>query len=96
MMFEKLKKELTRQSWELLSNPKIIKLLSDPRLMQLISHGLLLRGRLAMEFDGMGRKLAGTLKLATSDELNHLRETLLRLEQLVSRMERKIGDDNKR
>jgi polyhydroxyalkanoate synthesis regulator phasin len=89
-MFDKLKQEAMRQGMKLMSNPKVMKMMADPRLMNAISHGFALKGRIEGEIESRLREVAAKLNLATKEDLDGLRDTLSRMQDSVSHLERKL------
>lgn len=90
-MFDKLKQEAMRRGMMLMSNPKVMKMMADPRVMNAISQGYAVKGRIQSEIEARLRGLAQSLNLATKEDVESLRESLSRMEDSVSALERKVA-----
>ncbi len=90
-MFDKIKQEAMRRGIMLMSNPKVMKMMADPRVMNAISQGFAIKGRIQSEIEGRLRVLAQTLNLATKEDVDALRQTISRMEDSVTVLERKVA-----
>jgi hypothetical protein len=91
-MFDKLKQEAMRRGMMLMSNPKVMKMMADPRLMNAISQGFAIKGQIQSVIEARLRSIAETLNLATKEDVDALRQTLSRMEDSVTVLERKISE----
>ncbi len=89
-MFDKLKQEAMRRGMMLMSNPKLMKMMADPRVMNAITQGYAVKGRIQSEIETRLRGIAQSLNLATREDIESLRESLSRMEDSVSALERKV------
>jgi BMFP domain-containing protein YqiC len=92
-MMDKLKQEVMRRGMMLMSNPKVMKMMADPRVMNAISQGFAIKGQIQSSIDARIRSVAHSLNLVTRDDLEGLRQTLHRMEDSVSDLERKVESE---
>jgi len=90
-MFDWLKQEAMRHGMKLMSNPKIMKMMSDPRLMNAITQTFTFTGRVHGEIESRLRALAGSLNLATKEDVEGLKSSLSKMEESVNQLEKKLG-----
>ena len=90
-MFDKIRQEAMRRGMMLMSSPKVMKMMADPRLMTAISQGFAIKGRIQSEIEARLRGIAETLNLATKEDIDALRQTVSRMEDSVTVLERKIA-----
>jgi BMFP domain-containing protein YqiC len=89
-MFDKMKQEAMRRGMMLMSNPKVMKMMADPRVMNAITQGYAIKGRIQTQIESRLRGLAQTFNLATREDVESLRQTISRMEDSVSSLERRI------
>jgi hypothetical protein len=75
------------QAMKIASNPRVTKLVMDPRVMNAAMKAMSLGGTLKTGVDKCGRVAAGTLGLATQEEVSSLRTTIQTLEDTVAALE---------
>jgi len=83
-----IKDFLTKKSFELMQDPRVMKVMQDERMMKAMMGAIRLRGRLQEEIDGGIDKVAESLNLATKKELREMKRSLRRMEVELERAQR--------
>lgn len=83
-----IKDFLTKKSFELMQDPRVMKVMQDERMMKAMMGAIRLRGRLQDEIDGSIDKVAESLNLATKKELREMKRSLRRMEVELERAQR--------
>lgn len=83
-----IKDFLTKKSFELMQDPRFMKVMQDERMMKVMMGAIRLRGRLQDEIDGGIDRVAESLNLATKKELREMKRSLRRMEVELERAQR--------
>ncbi len=83
-----IKDFLTKKSFELMQDPRVMKVMQDERVMKAMMGAIRLRGRLQDELDDGIDKVAHSLNLATKKELREMKRSLRRMEVELERARR--------
>src|SRR4030095_13204649 len=86
-----LKKMVMERGMKLMSDPRVMKLMSNPKVMNVVMKGFQLRGKAQATIDERVKMLARTLKLATREEVNELKQTIRTLETALKQVQAEMG-----
>jgi len=84
-----LKKTLMKQGMKLMSDPRVLKLMQDERVMKAVMQMMTVPGKVTSFTNEQIEKLAKAMSLATEDEVKDLKRQIRRLEEEVSRLQKK-------
>ncbi|MBS2019675.1 MAG: hypothetical protein JST00_42830 [Deltaproteobacteria bacterium] len=87
-----IKKTLMKQGMKLMGDPRLTKLLQDERVMKAVMQMMNVPGKVQSFTNEQVEKLAKAMSLATEDEVKDLKRQIRRLEEEVSRLEKKKND----
>jgi len=84
-----IKKTLMNQGMKLMTDPRVMKLMQDERVMKAVMQMMTVPGKVTSFTNEQIEKLAKAMSLATEDEVKDLKRQIRRLEEEVSRLEKK-------
>jgi hypothetical protein len=83
-MLNKIKGALLSRAMKMMTDPNVMKLLSNPKVASLFIQGLQLKSQAEEVWAQQLRRLAGTLNLATREEVEALKAELEALQDRTS------------
>ncbi len=86
-----IKKTLVKQGMKLMTDPRVMKLMQDERVMKAVMQMMSMPGKVQTFTNDQVERLAKAMSLATEDEVKDLKRQIRRLEEEVSRLEKKKG-----
>jgi len=86
-----IKKTLMKQGMKLMTDPRVMKLMQDERVMKAVMQMMSMPGKVQTFTNDQAERLAKAMSLATEDEVKDLKRQIRRLEEEVSRLEKKKG-----
>ena len=84
-----IKKTLVQQGMKLMTDPRVMKMMQDERVMKAVMQMMNVPGKVQSFGNEQIEKLAKAMSLATEDEVKDLKRQIRRLEEEVSRLEKK-------
>ena len=84
-----IKKTLMKQGMKLMTDPRVMKMMQDERVMKAVMQMMTVPGKVTSFTNEQIEKLAKAMSLATEDEVKDLKRQVRRLEEEVSRLEKK-------
>jgi len=84
-----IKKTLMKQGLKLMGDPRVVKLMQDERVMKAVMQMMNVPGKVTSYTNEQIEKLAKAMSLATEDEVKDLKRQIRRLEEEISRLEKK-------
>ena len=84
-----IKKTLMKQGMKLMTDPRVMKMMQDERVMKAVMQMMNVPGKVQSFGNEQIEKLAKAMSLATEDEVKDLKRQIRRLEEEVSRLEKK-------
>lgn len=78
-----LKQQLMNQAFKLMQDPRVGKALQNPRVMQGLMGAVQLSSKVQQNLDSSMKRVVQSLNLATSEEVDQLRQTIARLENQI-------------
>ncbi|MBX3206742.1 MAG: hypothetical protein KF764_16855 [Labilithrix sp.] len=86
-----IKKTLVKQGMKLMTDPRVMKIMQDERVMKAVMQMMSMPGKVQTFGSDQVERLAKAMSLATEDEVKDLKRQIRRLEEEVSRLEKKKG-----
>ena len=86
-----IKDEVMKRGMQALSDPRFGKLIQNPQFMKLVMALMQVPGKVNTFTNEQAKLLAGTLRLATAEDLKELQRSVKRLERTVAKLESELG-----
>jgi hypothetical protein len=81
-----IKDEMMKRGMQMMSDPRVMKLMQNPQFMKVMMAAVQVPGKVNSFTTEQAKLLAGTLQLATAEDLKELKRTVRRLEREVTKL----------
>jgi hypothetical protein len=86
-----IKEEMMKRGMKAMGDPRVAKLMQNEQFMKLLMALLQVPGKVNTFTNEQAKLLAGTLRLATAEDLKDLQRAVKRLERSVAKLEEQVA-----
>jgi pantoate kinase len=86
-----IKDEMMKRAMQMMSDPRVAKLMQNPQFMKVMMAALQVPGRVNTFTNEQAKHLAGSLRLATAEDMKDLQRTVKRLEREIGKLQDQIS-----
>jgi ubiquinone biosynthesis protein UbiJ len=86
-----IKDEMLKRGMQMMSDPRVMKLMQNPQFMKVMMAAMQVPGKVNTFTNEQAKLLAGTLRLATAEDLKDLQRSVKRLERQLAKLEDQIA-----
>jgi hypothetical protein len=86
-----IKEEMMKRGMKAMSDPRVAKLMQNEQFMKVLMALLQVPGKVNTFTNEQAKVLAGTLRLATAEDVKDLQRALKRLERSVAKLEEHLA-----
>ena len=85
-----IKDEMMKRGMQMMSDPRVGKLMQNPQFMKLVMAAIQVPGKVNSFTNEQAKVLAGTLRLATAEDVKELQRTVKKLEREVAKLREQL------
>lgn len=86
-----IKDEMMKRGMQMMSDPRVAKLMQNPQFMKVMMAALQVPGKVNTFTNEQSKYLAGSLRLATAEDMKDLQRTVKRLEREIGKLQDQIS-----